>query len=109
MYDENSQDPETGDSQDRSSTAQRINGLMSLANKRQAERDAALSEAAEAQADAAAARRELEEVRAMLDSAPREARLDPNRAPKQRYESDPTEALKNVSWEGFGFDTPRRR
>jgi hypothetical protein len=109
MYDENSQDPSGGDSQDRSSTASRINGLMALANRRQAETQAALSVANEAEADAAAARAELAEVRALLDSAP-EPRMDPNR-PMRRNEPppDPMEELKHASWESFGMESPPRR
>jgi hypothetical protein len=86
MYEDASQPPE-GASQP-SNTEDRLNGLMSLARKRQAESEAALARAADAEAELAATRRELDAVKELLASAPepREALMDMNRAPKR---SDP--------------------
>jgi hypothetical protein len=106
MYEDASQPPK-GASQP-SDTDERLSGLMSLARKRQAESEAALTRAADAEAELAAARQELAEVRELLasDATPY---MDPNRAPKTRTQPEPMAALKDASWEQFGFETPRRR
>jgi hypothetical protein len=78
-----------------------IRGLQSVVSRKENERQAALTEAAEARADAQQARAELNEARALLETAGGDSYMDPTRAPKQRYvQSDP---LANISWGDIGL------
>ena len=99
MYDQDSQDRETGNSQDGNDLLQRVNGLMGLSNKRLSERDAAIAERD-------AARAALEALRAQLDSTP-ETRFRPVINPmRQRAVSDPLEGLRISTWADFGIEGP---
>jgi hypothetical protein len=100
MYEDASQPSQ--DASQPSDITERLNGLMSLARRRQAESEASLSRAAEAEADAAAARAELAEVKSLLASVP-EPRMDANNPRKVREPADPDAAAKAGTWESVGI------
>ena len=99
MYDQDSQEPD-GNSQDGNDLGNRVNGLMSSLGKRTNERDAALARAAELE-------RQLAEAQAALESRP-EPYIDKNRVRSSYPTPDPMDAVKNASWESFGFRDPNR-
>ena len=97
MYDQDSQDPETGNSQDGNDLMRRVNGLMGTANRRLSERDAAIAERD-------AARAELEALRTQLDSTPETPYRQVINPMKQRVEPGPLEELKTATWSDFGIE-----
>jgi len=97
VEEQNSQEPETADSQDANDLASRVNGLMGLANKRLSERDAAIAER-----DAAKA--ELEALRAQLDSLPPEAAPIPSNPRKTPEPESPQAKLESMTWQDLGID-----
>ena len=99
MYDQDSQDPETGNSQDGNDLMRRVNGLMGTANRRLSERDAAIAERD-------AARAELEALRAQLDSTPETPYRQVINPMKRRAETNPLEALRDSTWQDFGIEGP---
>jgi hypothetical protein len=87
-----------------------IRGLQAVVSRKENERQAALSAQADAEADAAAARRELADARALLDSE-RNPIMDPNRAPRRNnpVSTDPLVIYKDAGWSDFGMRTPTKR
>ena len=96
MYDQDSQDGESQNSQDGNLPA-RLNGLMSSLGKRTQERDQALQQAQALQA-------ELDEMRATLDAAPEPHvyHFNPRKATPSRDASDPFASLQDVGWDALG-------
>lgn len=107
MYDQTSQPPQ-GASQP-ADVEERLSGLMSLARKRQAESEAALSRATDAEAELASTRQELAEAKALLASAPRPPSFSPPNP--MRAEVPISDPLRDMTWEEAGLESlvPGRR
>jgi hypothetical protein len=81
-----------------------LRGLQAVVSRKENERQAAITRAEVAEADAA-------ELRTRLDSMPQpQPRMDANNPRRQPpTPPDPMAALKGATWEQFGFEEPRRR